>query len=385
MRVLQVHAKYRHPAGEDTVVANEGNLLRSAGHEVLTWNADPRWSRRVGALAMSTWNPVAAGDVRQTIAEFRPDVAHIHNTWYSLSPSVVAAIKQAGVPVVMTLHNYRLVCMTGEMSRNGKVCTECLDSSPLPGVVHGCYHNSRAASAVAALGIAVWKHLDVWQRNVDRLIAPFTVLRRHDRERRTPRGPHRGEAALRRRPWPTRRMPSDSERVVFVGRLTEPKGLRTLIAAWARRAQKSPGSMQLEIIGEGEVRAELERHAPPGVRFVGWLPHDAALRRLAKARALVFPSEWYETFGMVLLEAMAIGLPIVGSDIAAVREIVEPFHPRQLVAAADPAQLADALDMLEDDAFVDAAGDAARERYLATFTPEHNLKLLTRIYESVGA
>jgi glycosyltransferase involved in cell wall biosynthesis len=382
MKVLQVHAGYRHPAGEDAVVASEAKLLRSGGHDVLTWTTEPTWSRRVGALALSTWNPLAAADVREVLDEFRPDVAHIHNTWYSLSPSVVAAIHHAGVPVVMTLHNYRLACVTGEMSRNGGVCTECLGSSPLPGVIHGCYRNSHVASAIAAFGIAVWKRAGVWEHNVDRLIAPSrffadTVAKSGLPADRIVVKPHFIDDPGRR-DGP----PSDSKRIVFVGRLTEAKGLRTLLAAWALR---SAPTTKLEIIGEGEMRAELERDAPPGVRFVGWLPRDAALRRLSTARALVFPSEWYEPFGMVLLEAMAIGLPVVGSDIAAVKEIIEPYDARQLVAPADPAQLAGALDLLEDDAFTDAAGAAARARYLAAFTPEHNLGLLTEIYESVGA
>jgi glycosyltransferase involved in cell wall biosynthesis len=382
MRVLQVHAGYRHPAGEDTVVTNEAELLRSAGHEVLTWSAAESTVSRVVALPLSPWNPITARQVRAVVAEFRPDVAHIHNTWYSLSPSVIAAIHDAGVPVVMSLHNYRLACVTGEMYRDGKVCTDCLQTSPLPGIVHGCYRNSRAASAVAGFGLAAWKKAGVWDRNVDRMIAPSQffadmVAKSGLRADRILVKPH-----FVSDPGPRETPPSASNRIVFVGRLSEAKGVRTLVEAWRLHA---PEGMELEIIGEGHLRSDLELDLPPKVRFVGWLSRDAALRRLMTARALVFPSEWYEPFGMVLLEAMAAGLATVGSDIAAVREITQPYDTNQLVAPASPVALSQALEMLVEDTFVDAAGAYARERYLATFTPERNLGLLTDVYEAAGA
>jgi glycosyltransferase involved in cell wall biosynthesis len=383
VRVLQVHAGYRHPAGEDTVVASEAELLRAGGHEVLTWNtAKASFGRRIAALALSTWNPIAARSAQEVVAEFRPDVAHIHNTWYSLSPSVIAAIHHAGVPVVMTLHNYRLACVTGEMYRDAAVCTDCLQSSPLSGVRHGCYHNSHAASAMAGLGVATWKRTGVWHRYVDRFIAPSRFFADMVAQSGIPADRILVKSHFVSDPGPRDNPPSSSKRIIFVGRLAEAKGVRTLIQAWRRQP---PAGMQLEIVGEGDLRAELERDAPPGVRFVGWLSHAASLRRLMKARALVFPSEWYEPFGMVLPEAMAAGLAVVGSDIAAVREITQPYEARQLVAPGSPEALAGALAMLGDDAFVDLAGDIARERYLATFTPERNLQLLTDIYQSVGA
>ena len=380
MRILQVHAGYRHPAGEDTVVASEAALLRSGGHEVLTWGAaEPTIPGRVTALALSPWNPLTARRARAAVEEFRPDVAHVHNTWFSLSPSVIAAIHNAGVPVVMTLHNYRLSCVTGEMYRAGEVCTDCLQSSPMPGVVHGCYRNSRSASALAGLGLAAWKRAGVWERDVDRMIAPSQFF-----ADMVVKGGIRADRILVKShfvsdPGPRERPPSSSNRIVFVGRLSEAKGVRTLIEAWRTHP---PAGMELEIVGEGDLRAEREVELPPNVRFVGWLKRDAVLRRLMTARALVFPSEWYEPFGMVLLEAMAAGLAIVGSDIAAVREITQPFDDRQLVAPASPEKLAGALAMLSEDAFVDAAGSVARARYLEAFTPERNLRLLTAVYEA---
>jgi glycosyltransferase involved in cell wall biosynthesis len=382
MRVLQVHAGYRHPAGEDTVVTNEAELLRAGGHEVLTWSAPESTAARVAALPLSPWNPVTARQAREAVARFRPDVAHIHNTWYSLSPSVIAAIHNAGVPTVMSLHNYRLACVTGEMYRDGRVCTDCLQTTPLSGVVHGCYRNSRAASALAGLGLAAWKKTGVWHRYVDRMIAPSRFFADMVAKSGLPADrilvkPH-FVADPGRRAAP----PSASNRIVFVGRLSEAKGVRTLLEAWRR---SPPERMELEIIGEGDLRADLEVDLPPNVRFVGWLQRDAALRRLMTARALVFPSEWYEPFGMVLLEAMAAGLPTVGSDIAAVREITQPYDTNQLVAPASPVALAKALEMLVDDAFVDAAGSFARERYHATFTPERNLGLLLDVYAAAGA
>jgi hypothetical protein len=156
LRVLQVHTHYREEGGEDSVVRAEAELLRSAGHDVVVHQArNPSGALATGAsLAMSPWNPLAAREVRRLAERVRPDVAHVHNTWYALSPSVLAALSAAAVPVVMTLHNYRLLCANAQLFRDGRPCEDCVGSHPWHGVRHRCYRGSALASAPAAATIA---------------------------------------------------------------------------------------------------------------------------------------------------------------------------------------------------------------------------------------
>src|SRR5918998_3262883 len=150
MKVLQVHARYRHEAGEDAVVDAEGALLRSAGHEVVPFHTESPSSLPAAATSLltSSWNVAAARRVDEAVRQHRPDVAPVHNTWFALSGSVLEHIDRAGVPVVMTLHNYRLGCISRDLFRDGAPCTSCLGRSPAPGVLHRCYRGSFAASAV---------------------------------------------------------------------------------------------------------------------------------------------------------------------------------------------------------------------------------------------
>ena len=165
--------------------------------------------------------------------------------------------------------------------------------------------------------------------------------------------------------------------MVAAGRLAPGKGMRVLLDAWCLTRSR----LQLEILGDGPLRANLEAAAPPGVRFVGQVSPDAVTARLLQARALVFPSEWLEPFGMVLVQAMAAGAAVVGADVADTADVVRPIRPGLLVTSGQPPALADALGLLVDDALVDQAGAAGRRRYQATFTPQANLPFLEAAYQ----
>ena len=182
-------------------------------------------------------------------------------------PSVLAALKRRGVPVMMTVHNYRLACVNGLFLRDGAPCEKCLEHGPWPAVQHSCYRGSRATSAVAAAaGIAVHSGLGTWGRLVDR----FIVLSDFARSRLIRAGlpPIRLVVGSNFVADPGRRgvAPSESRNVLFVGRLAGEKGIHVLLDAW--RAVASSG-LRLDIIGAGPERAQLEHPAPPGVTFLG--------------------------------------------------------------------------------------------------------------------
>lgn len=361
MRILQLHARYRIRAGEDTVVDTEAAALERAGHDVHRLLIDNPTGAvpTVLALARSSYNRPVARQVRERIGAVRPDVVHVHNTWFAMSSSAVSAAAATTTPVVMTLHNFRLGCLRTDLFRDGAVCTACLGRAPLDGVRHGCYHDSRVLSAVQATEVMITRRRGVLDRAVTRFVAPsqFMADRLADIGVPTDRlvvKPH-FVADPGARPAP----PSASDDIVVVGRLAPGKGIDTLLEAWARTSASE--RRRLVVIGDGPLADSLGTRLPERVEMLGWQDRQEIVRRLLHARALVAPSELYETFGMVLIEAMSAGLPIVVSSVAGARDVVGV--PDDLVfGPRDVRGLADAIDRL-DDRRVDAVGAANRSRF----------------------
>ena len=382
MRVLQLHNRYREAGGEDSVVRDETRLLRAAGHEVIEHHvSNPSGAlATAGALVLSPSNPLSARAVKRIVASEHPDVAHIHNTWYSLSPSVVQALKRSGVPVVMTLHNYRLFCANALLFRDGRPCEDCVGTHPWRGVQHRCYRDSFVASAFAASTIAVARARRTWSTGVDRFVAPSWFLREKlvaggiPAETITVKPHGVDDPGARTTP------PSSSRSVLFVGRLSHEKGADTLLDAWAARGASR---LELVLVGDGPLRERLEARAVEGVRFAGWKSPAEVATLLLCARALVFPSVCYENLPRAVIEAMAAGLPVLASDHGGPAELVRDLGPAWTAAAGDERAWAGALTVLDDDAAVDAAGARARSSFERQYTEEASLTGLLDVYASV--
>ena len=383
MRLLLVHNRYLQPGGEDAVFEAERALLARHGHKVVTLVEDNARLREVHPLKAAVeafWSQRAYRQVRTLIERTRPQVVHVHNTFLRLSPAVYYAAHVAGVPVVQTLHNYRLLCPGALLMRAGQVCEDCLGKIlPWPGVLRGCWRGSRAQTSVVAAMLAVHRGLRTWSTKVDRYIALTEFARQKFIAGGLPAekivvkpnfvdpdpglGTHQGGFAL------------------FVGRLSAEKGLPTLLQAW-----KNLPAVPLKIIGDGplepEVRAFASRNSQ--VEVLGRRARDEVLQWMKMAQFLLFPSEWYEGFPMTLAEAFATGLPVIASRLGAMAEIVahsrtgllfEPGNPEALAEAvawawAHPKQMAD-------------MGREARREYEAKYTAERNYEMLMAIYRQV--
>lgn len=382
MKILLVHNSYREPGGEDTVVRSEVELLRAAGHDVRVHSEENPIGKvaSVRDLTLAPWNPLSAARIKGTVTDFQPNVAHVHNTWFRLSPAVVHAIHQAGIPVVMTLHNYRIACANALLLRDGKPCELCVGTHPWRSVKYRCYRDSRAASLAAATTIALARSLRVWQRNVNLFIALTEFARSRAISHGLPEDKIIVGPNFTSDPGPRHRAPSASDTLLFVGRLSHEKAVQVLLHAWELQR---PAGLRLDIVGDGPLKSQIEGQQLPGVRLLGELERHEVLIKMLSARALIYPSVAIEGQPMVLLEALAAGLPILASDqLAAVPNTVGPLGREWLFPSDDAVALGERLKRMTDTVAIDRAGNIARATYERSYTPEIGLALLEGAYQT---
>lgn len=383
MKVLVVHNRYVSgvPSGENVVVDEEIASLRALGVTVDSYLRSSDEIAEFGpgrrlALAMApTWAPRALRELHRRMAANRPDVLHLHNPYPLISPGVVHVAHKLGVPVVQTVHNYRHVCMNGLYFRDGHVCHDCRDRLVRwPGVVHACYRGSRAQSAAMATTLTV--HRGTW-RGVDRYLALTDVIADHMREFGI------DDARITVRPNTVAdpgfaQAPGDG--FVFIGRLRAEKGVHVLVEAWSRTTVGELGT--LTFVGGGPLATVARDLADSrdDVRYLGELPHVEVLQAIAASAAVVVPSVWPDVFPRVVVEALAVGRPVVATDIGGFPSIVTP-DVGWLARPADAASLVDTLRTARDDRRGMVA--AARRRYEEKYSSERVMQQLLGVYEEV--
>ena len=387
MRVLLLHNRYRVRGGEDAVVDLECEMLRGAGLTVdllEVSNDEIAGAAQMIQTALAVPYSLSARHlVSARIRAFQPDIVHVHNFFPALSPSVYDACRAALVPVVQTLHNYRLVCANALLFRDGHTCTECLGRTLLlPAIRYGCYRGSKAGSAAVAAMIGIHRVRRTWVERVER----FIVLTEFARELFANYAyiPAK-KISVKPNSAPDPGVGSGAGGyALYIGRLSPEKGIETLLAA----AAKGEGlGMPLKIAGSGPLQAKVEAQCVPGkVEYVG-LQDPAGVRRLMlEARALLIPSLWYEGLPMVVPEAFGAGLPIIASRLGALETLVEDGGNGLLVEARNPAALALAVRRIAaDQNFEQGLRRRARATYEAVYRPEANLRTLLDIYEQAVA
>lgn len=388
MKILLVHNHYRYPGGEDEAFHRERGLLRSAGHHVIEYTrhsgemvAGGIWANaEIGLRSINALESVE--HLRSLLQKEKPEVAHFHNTFPLISPGAYYPCRAAGVPVIQTLQNYRLICPAATLYRNGEICEECLDRSLLRGVLHGCYRGSRPASAAVALMLAVHRRLHTWTKIVDHYIAPTEFVRRKFLQAGMPAG----KISVKPNfvyPDPGVHQ-GDGKYALYIGRLAPEKGVGTLLHAWTLIGQHIP----LRIVGDGPVKQALQAQAEKAhlekVRFEGWIPQEQVRAILKHAAFLIFPSEWYEPFGLGIAEAFACGVPVIASAKGALMETVESGKTGLHFVPSDPKDLAAKVEWAwTHPTAMKSMGVAARAEYQATYTAKRNYDLLMEIYRRV--
>ncbi|MBA3915079.1 MAG: glycosyltransferase family 4 protein [Acidobacteriales bacterium] len=388
MRVLLVHNRYQITGGEEVVFEQERQLLKRAGHEVLTYTrtnfeAETYTGLKQIALVKNVaWSQETRSQLAAVIGEFSPDIVHVHNTFMMMSSSVFATCREMDVPVVQTLHNYRMFCPAGNfVHRDGYVCEECTQHGLKRGVRYGCYRESRLATATVALSVLV-------QRKRHAFADSYIALTEFARQKFVWGGLAAEMVCVKPNfvhpdPGPRSGM---GDRAVYVGRLAQEKGLLTLLKAWKELKVPVP----LSIVGDGPMISILRKMAdelkPAPITFHGRLPREDTLELLKSARFMVAPSECYENFPMSIAEAFACGVPVICSRLGAMQEIVENKRTGLHFIPGNAADLAANVlwswshphEMME-------MGQEARRVYEAKYTGEKNYPMLMEIYERVVA
>jgi glycosyltransferase involved in cell wall biosynthesis len=380
---LQIHNLYVDAGGEDTIADTEAELLRDAGHEVERFRVRNAARGRAAAssFAAAPWNVAQHKAMRERVRLLRPDVAHVHNTWFTLSPSIFGAIHAEAVPTVMTIQNFRLICAEGKLYRNGRLCTECVGTHPWRAVRYRCYRDSRPASTIAAGTIELNRRLGSWNY-ISRFFAPSEFVK--DMFVRAGFDPERFvvKPNVIADPGPRVQPPSRSRTLLYVGRMAREKGPEILLDAWREACSLAP-DLELVMIGDGPLRATLERELPERTRSLGWVDPTEMHHHMLTARALVFPTQCSENFGRSIIEAMAAQLPVLASDIATPAELVGELGDRWIVDPHNRAAWRDALAGLGDDDAVDAAGTRGRELFEEKYNLKAGLDRLLATYEEV--
>jgi glycosyltransferase involved in cell wall biosynthesis len=381
MRILSIHNRYQIRGGEDECHDAEVNLLRKRGHQVDVYQEDNHRIADMGNVQVATktiWSQESYQIIRDRLTSQSFDLVHVQNFFPLVSPAVYYAAKAAGVPVVQTLHNYRLLCPNGLFYRDGKVCEDCIGKPiPYPGVLHGCYRQNRLATGAVATMLASHRFLNTWSTMIDQYIAltefarqkfiqgglpaEKIVVKPHFIDPDPRPGHGRGRFAL------------------YVGRLSTEKGLDTLLTAWQRLEQR----ISLKIVGDGPLEDQVIAAAQrcPNVEWLGRQPIDRVYDLMGEAMFLVLPSKWYETFGRVAVEAFSKGTPVIAANIGAIAELVDSGRTGLHFRPGDPEDLAAMVEWaLDNPAATAKMRQAARAEFKAKYTAERNYQQLMDIY-----
>lgn len=386
MKVLLCHNYYQQPGGEDRSFFDEEWLLKSHGHDVVRYTVHNDVIDEMSSLRLAKtliWNRDSYRELRELIRRERPAVMHCTNTFPLISPSVYYAAKREGVPVVQSLHNYRLLCPNALFLRNNKPCESCLGKSiPLPAIIHGCYRDSRVASAGVAAMVSFHRLMRTWTRVVDK----YFVLTEFARDKFIQGGLAADKMVIKPNFVHPDTGPGDGsgDYVIFVGRLSSEKGIDTLLSAW----QQLPGNTKLKIVGDGPMAGRVSQamNDDPRIEWVGRRTKEEVDRLIHKASCLIIPSICYETFGRAIIEAYVHGVPVIASRHGAMAELVRHGETGLLFDAGDATRLREAVELAfrDPDKLLRMRREARRE-FERLYTADANYELLIGTYKNVLA
>jgi glycosyltransferase involved in cell wall biosynthesis len=356
-------------------------MLRERGHtvELLEENndgIDGFWAQLQTALD-SIYSRKSYELVRTRIRRFQPDAVHVHNSFPKFTPSVYSACVDCAVPVIQTVHNFRIICPGTLLFRDGHICQDCVGRTlAWPAALHGCYRNSRAGTATIALGTAFHHLRGTWKNDVSQYIALTEFSRRQLVIGGLP------EAKITVKPNSVNDPGAgahDGNFLLFAGRLAPEKGVCLLLEAATQNLLPLP----LKIVGTGPMAPEAAKLQAAGkLEWLEQSPREEVLQLMKSATALLFPSLWFEGMPMVLVEALATGLPVIASDLGSMAEMIRHEETGMLFEPGNVGRMVDCTRRLVSDHLLRTSiRHNARASYLLHFVPEANVRRLEQIYE----
>jgi glycosyltransferase involved in cell wall biosynthesis len=381
LRIVIAHNRYKFSGGEDTVMRSELEMLRRAGHEVELLEADnvviDSTVAKIAAAGSLFHSHSSSRKMTQLLRRFRPHVLHIHNWFPLLSPSIISAAMDEGVPVVQTLHNFRMFCANGILYRDGKVCVDCAGRAlPLGAIVHGCYSSSRVGSALVTAAFSYHRIAHTWDD-----VSTFIAVSEYQRDLLIRGGVPSAQVVVKPNfvKHPGKPGAGDGEYALYVGRLTPQKGIRTILNAWAGNKI----AIKLKIMGDGPLAEEVRERtkALPCVQYLGQQSPESVRAAMAGAKFLIFASESYEPFALTIVEAFSQGTPVLAADVASVVELVKHGSTGFRFTPSDSDDLvAKASAFLADPAVYAEMRRECRRIYEERYTDTINYRLLMDIY-----
>ena len=389
MNILSVHNYYKLPGGEDLVFKNEAAMLKKHGHNVFTYTRDNKEldamnaPRKVGALFNSACSAKVRTEISDIIRKKNIDIIHVHNTHMLITPAVYYAACDNGIPVVQTMHNFRFFCIGALLFKDGHICRKCMKNGLSHGVKNKCYHDSFLQSFFC-------KHIleKNRKRGIYKKISYICLTEFNKKLLIKGMGGHIDASRIFVKP---NFIPDESASVkpseitgrffLYAGRLDDAKGIYELVKYW-------PSDVTLCICGSGPLKNDIENEIKnKDIHLAGQKSHDEILSLMKSAEALVFPSLWYETFGMVIAESYMCGTPVIANDIGNGCDMVKKvtpelvFHLEKNMPEADAASLKEKLKELTSGDLKEEYSSKCRTFYLDNFTEEKNYELLMDIYK----
>ncbi|WP_072620619.1 glycosyltransferase [Spirulina major] len=386
MHILSVHNYYQVRGGEDVSSEAEENMLREMNHTVGVYKKHNDEIKNLSGFKISQktiWSRQSYREIQQYITTHHPDLIHVQNFFPIISPSIYYAAQSLKIPIVQTLRNYRLLCPNGLFFRAGRVCEDCLHKPiPYPGIIHACYRESRLATTVTASMLVAHRALKTWSKQVSIYITLTEFARQKFIEGGFP------PDKIVTKPNFVHPDPGVGSGAggyaLFVGRLSVEKGLDTLLTAWQQLQTPIP----LKIVGDGPLAEQVKAIAAtnPAVEWLGRKAMPEVHHLMGEARFLVFPSQWYETFGRVAVEAFAKGTPVIAAKIGAIAELVTHNHTGFHFQPGDPQDLARVVQsVLQQPDKLAAMRHTVRHEYETKYTAPQNYARLMDIYHQVLA
>lgn len=383
LRILLVHNQYQYRGGEEAVFSAERQMLESRGHYVVCFmkdNAEIRHYSHYQKILLgfrATWSQASYEKIQRLVRREQIDVVHFHNFFPLITPAAHHACRDARVPVVQTLHNFRLLCSNGIMFQDGSICERCMEYGPWFAILRGCYRKSRAQTAAVA-GMLYYHR---WRRTWEKTVNAYIALSNFSREKFIQSGLPAERIFVKPNfvPFDPGVRESIGDYVLYAGRFSPEKRIEFLMDSW-----KFLPDIPLCCVGTGPRHKEIvdkARKFKLNVFFPGELPFEDVLNMLKKARFLIFPSLWYENFPRILVEAFACGVPTVGSRLGSVKEIIQdgktgllfdPYSNRDMIAKVRC--------LWDNKDAVARMGRAARSEFERNYTAERNYELLMEIY-----